>query len=262
MLVTCPKCNFFYDDAKRWTVCPHNLLEAGPDSPRGTNQGYCADHDLYACKFPHESKVASESKSESIGKTEELDRFDEHVRHVGKFLSDMYAIMIDPLAEGELKVDETCAALLEAARRHRELENGICNTTPFDYTRKMRQAEVLAWAVAAFGEPEATSVAQRGLRLLEEAAEAAQAAGVSRNRARAVVQYVYSRPIGELKQEVGGVGITLLCLGEAAGIDVDQAERDEIARVMSKPLEHFRQRNQAKNDAGLVVDEVKKEGKE
>lgn len=50
-------------------------------------------------------------------------------------------------------------------------------------SRPDRQARVLAWAQDAFGPDEATSIVHRGLRLLEEAVEAAQSAGVDRVQA-------------------------------------------------------------------------------
>jgi hypothetical protein len=43
--------------------------------------------------------------------------------------------------------------------------------------RNQRQADVFAWAQAAFTVEQATSLPQRGLRLLEEAIEAFQATG-------------------------------------------------------------------------------------
>lgn len=53
--------------------------------------------------------------------------FDAHVKAVQQFLSEMYATMIDPLAEpGDpgvpTNVTEMCAVLLEAARDQREKE--------------------------------------------------------------------------------------------------------------------------------------------
>lgn len=119
--------------------------------------------------------------------------------------------------------------------------------------RELRQQRVFAWAKAAFGEAQATSLAQRGLRLLEEAAEAFQAAGGTAELARACVDHVFSRPTGTLGQELGGVGVTLLALAAAADTSADYQESREVERVLSKPLEHFAQRNAAKNAAGLVA---------
>lgn len=93
---------------------------------------------------------------------------------------------------------------------------------------------------------------QRGLRLLEEAAEAAQACGVASDQAGRVVDVVFSRPVGEIAQELGGVGVTTLALAAAAGVDADDCEHNEVVRVLTKDPEHFRRRNAEKNALGLV----------
>jgi hypothetical protein len=47
------------------------------------------------------------------------------------------------------------------------------------------------------------------------------------------------------------VGVTSLALCDAAGFYAEDAENAEIARVLAKSVDHFRERNQAKNAAGL-----------
>lgn len=117
--------------------------------------------------------------------------------------------------------------------------------------RDARQRRVYEWAAAAFGEAHASSVGQRGLRLVEEAIEAYQAAGGNREQARLLVDYIFDRPAGELSQELGGVGLTLLAFAQAAGVSADDAERAELDRVLSKPLAWFHARNAVKNAAGF-----------
>lgn len=117
--------------------------------------------------------------------------------------------------------------------------------------RMTRQQQVGAWCAAAFGYDHAASLPLRGLRLAEEAIEAAQAAGSDRATLHRLIDHVYDRPAGDMYQELGGVGITLLALGAAAGMSVDAAERDELTRILSKPLDHFRERNDAKERAGF-----------
>lgn len=117
--------------------------------------------------------------------------------------------------------------------------------------RHRRQAIIGNWCCAAFGVAEATSIPQRGIRLLEEAAELAQACGVDREMAHALLDYVWARPVGQIKQEAGGVGITLLALCSAARLSAEVCEIEEARRVMDKPLEHFARRNAAKNEAGF-----------
>lgn len=122
--------------------------------------------------------------------------------------------------------------------------------------RENRQVTAFGWAVRAFGAIQVTSLPQRGLRLLEEACEAYQAAGGTAELAHKLVDHVFSRPAGTLAQELGGVGVTLLVLAQAANLSADTEEMREVERVLSLPVEHFAKRNEAKNAAGLVDAEV------
>jgi hypothetical protein len=133
-------------------------------------------------------------------------------------------------------------AITEALQAQREADD-----------RDARQKRVAEWCAAAFGAAQAASVEQRGLRLLEEAIEAYQAAGCNREQAHKLVDYVFARPPGKLSQELGGVGITTLALANACGASADAEEVRELNRVLSKPLVHFAARNQAKNDAGFAA---------
>lgn len=117
--------------------------------------------------------------------------------------------------------------------------------------RDARQSRAEEWALAAFGEEEASSPEQRGLRLAEEAIEAAQAVQCDRAQLHRLVDFVYDRPVGELSRELGGVGLTLLCLAAATKLSADTCESAELDRVLSKPLAHFTARNEAKNEAGF-----------
>lgn len=119
--------------------------------------------------------------------------------------------------------------------------------------RRLRQRQVHDWCVAAFGDDHARSIQQRGVRLAEEAIEAAQACGCDKDMLHRLIDHVYSKPVGDLRQEAGGVGVTLLALAAAAGIDADGAELAEVDRVINLPLEHFAKRNAAKNAAGFNV---------
>lgn len=118
-------------------------------------------------------------------------------------------------------------------------------------TRDERQTEAAVWCALAFGGGHASSVPQRGVRLLEEAIEAYQAAGGTEEMAQRLVSFVFSRPSGEISQEIGGVGVCLLALANAAGLSADYEEALEIARVLAKPASYFTARNEAKNAAGF-----------
>jgi len=119
--------------------------------------------------------------------------------------------------------------------------------------RIRRQRRVAAWCANAFGADHAASIPQRGIRLLEEAIEAAQSAGCKPDMCHRLIDHVFSKEPGKMHQELGGVGITLLALAEASGLDADAEEKREMDRVLAKPLSHFAARNAAKNAAGFNV---------
>lgn len=119
--------------------------------------------------------------------------------------------------------------------------------------RDERQAKIFAWTQQAFTVGQATSLPQRGLRLLEEAIEAFQSAGGDAAMAHKLVDYVFSRPVGELGQELGGIGVCILALAAAAGLSADEEEQREVERVLAKPIEEFKRRNAAKSAAGFLM---------
>ena len=119
--------------------------------------------------------------------------------------------------------------------------------------RDQRQEMVASWAELAFGRDQATSIPQRGLRLLEEAIEAFQACGCDEAMAHKLVAFVFARPPGTVGQELGGVAVTTLALAAAAGLSADEEECREIHRVLSKPLREFTERNASKNAAGFKI---------
>ena len=53
---------------------------------------------------------------------EEFDRFDAHTKAVADFLNELWAIMVDPLADGVRTVKETMEGLKKAALEARELQ--------------------------------------------------------------------------------------------------------------------------------------------
>ena len=122
-----------------------------------------------------------------------------------------------------------------------------------DLPRDQRQTMIASWVELAFGRAEATSVPQRGLRLLEEAIEAFQACGGEEAIAHRLVAHVFARPPGEIGQELGGVAVTTLALAAAAGLSADEEEAREIHRVLSKPIREFTERNARKNAAGFKI---------
>jgi hypothetical protein len=96
------------------------------------------------------------------------------------------------------------------------------------------QVRVAEWLVACFGGGVALERDDRLHRFLEEALELAQASGCAKDEAVQLVNYVFSRPSGNLVSEVGGVMVTLAGLCEASGVDLEEAGELELARNWSR----------------------------
>lgn len=109
----------------------------------------------------------------------------------------------------------------------------------------------LDWARRSFGAEHVSNIPVRCLRLAEEAVELAQAAGIPKDKMYDLIDIVYSRPRGELTQELGGVMMTAVVLSAAMGLDADHFFEIELRRVLAKPAEHFAERNQEKIDLGM-----------
>lgn len=107
------------------------------------------------------------------------------------------------------------------------------------------QARVQPWMLACFNAEIAADIVERCDRFIEEDLELVQALRWPKDRAHALVDYVYGRPIGEPKQEVGGVKVTLAALCLAIGVDMHEAGEVELARVWTK-IDEIRAKQAAK----------------
>jgi len=91
------------------------------------------------------------------------------------------------------------------------------------------QARVSSW-VKTITDSESIDSAERTHRFLEEALELAQASGCSRDDAVALIDYVFSRPVGEPQLEAGAVLVTLAGLCSSLNIDMQSAGETELRR--------------------------------
>lgn len=107
------------------------------------------------------------------------------------------------------------------------------------------QARVQPWMMACFGPEISADKLERNDRFIEEALELVQASNYPKERALALVDYVYGRDQGEIHQEVGGVMITLAAHCLAHGVDMHQAGETELARIWTK-VEVIRAKQAAK----------------
>lgn len=114
---------------------------------------------------------------------------------------------------------------------------------------KSFQARVGEWMLACFGAEIAADTAERNCRFIEEALELVQACGMSKEDVLKLVDYTFSRPNGEIRQEVGGVMVTLAALcGAHSGLFMTRCGEDELARVWGK-VEQIREKQRTKPKA-------------
>jgi hypothetical protein len=110
------------------------------------------------------------------------------------------------------------------------------------------QGRVGKWAETCFPPRVVYDRLERRDRFVEEALELAQTLpDFTADRAHALVDYVFSRPVGLTKQEVGGARVTLAALCHAEGIDEQHWAEVELARI-SEPevIEKIRAKQAAK----------------
>lgn len=107
------------------------------------------------------------------------------------------------------------------------------------------QFRVQPWLIECFGAEIARDKIERNHRFLEESLELVQALGCTQDEAHKLVDYVFGRPAGAPRQEVGGVMVTLAALCLASDLDMHACGDDELARVWTK-VEQIREKQKRK----------------
>lgn len=113
------------------------------------------------------------------------------------------------------------------------------------------QSEYLGWALDIFPREQVIDRRERAIRFLEEAQELAQTQGVTEDDNARLGRRVWSRPVGEVWQEIGGAQFCLFSLAENLGMSAISCAEQDLFRVKSMDPEHFRRKNAEK-----VVDGV------
>ncbi len=109
------------------------------------------------------------------------------------------------------------------------------------------QQRVLPWMMECFGPRVSADTVERNNRFLEEALELVQAGGMTQDWAHKLVDYTFSRPVGEKTQEVGGVMITLAAWCLANQVDMHDAGEIELVRIMEpKVMDKIRRKQKSK----------------
>ena len=111
--------------------------------------------------------------------------------------------------------------------------------------REAFQKRVYSWLQACFGPAIASDKQERNHRFLEEALELVQSLGCTQGEAHQLVDYVFSRPVGEPEQETGGAMVTLAALCLANGLDMQACGETELTRIWGK-VEAIREKQATK----------------
>jgi len=93
------------------------------------------------------------------------------------------------------------------------------------------QEAVMWWCEVCHGKERARNCTERSLRFTEESIELAQAAGLPKEKIYQLVEYVYSKPVGSLPQEVGGVMVTLAAMCSAFLVHMQEEGETELRRI-------------------------------
>lgn len=103
------------------------------------------------------------------------------------------------------------------------------------------QNELRQWIETRLG-LKAMHPKERGRRAGEEVLELMQVLGVDRTEAHRLVDHVYDKPVGDLRQELGGAALTLLGCAEGTGYNLGVCAEDELKRILELPPEKFQKR--------------------
>jgi hypothetical protein len=116
------------------------------------------------------------------------------------------------------------------------------------------QTRVGVWVETCFPPKVVYDRLERRDRLVEEALELAQTLpDFTADRAHALVDYVFSRPVGVTEQESGGVSVTHAALCHAEGIDLQHWAEVELARISAPEVIEKIRAKQAAKPTGLAL---------
>ncbi len=107
------------------------------------------------------------------------------------------------------------------------------------------QQRVFEWMMACFSMEVCRDRQERNHRFLEESLELVQALGCTSSEAHQLVDYVFTRPVGEPHQELGGVMVTLAGLCYPNDLDLIEDGDRELKRVWSM-IDQIRAKHNAK----------------
>lgn len=128
--------------------------------------------------------------------------------------------------------------------------------TPYSF-----QARCMKWILAWLNTNLVWNKQERNQRFLEEALELVQSLDMDKETAHKLVDYVFNRPRGEPKQELGGVMNTLAILSETNSMSMWADGEAELVRCWNN-IDKIREKQKAKPKLTgnypnlIIIDEV------
>lgn len=110
------------------------------------------------------------------------------------------------------------------------------------------QQRIDSWMLETFGEKVLSDKKERSHRFAEEALELLQATGYTKEELQTMIEYVYNRPAGDIKQEVGGTVHCLSALCTAHHITMGHEVIDVMLHC-EQNSEKIRQKHSQKPDS-------------
>lgn len=107
------------------------------------------------------------------------------------------------------------------------------------------QQRLRYWVRTTFSREKVESPLERVNRMYEEATELAQAMGLTQDGAKSMVDQVYSRPPGEIPQEIAGLELSLYALADALNYDMRALRDHELERCWAN-IDKIRRKNTQK----------------
>lgn len=127
---------------------------------------------------------------------------------------------------------------LDAADEIEELRRHIRELSKADSLTN--EERVAAWVTRVFGRPALMSVRERAMRILEEATELAQAAGVSWGEIDSITARTLERPLGNVREELADVANTATAMAVALGTSLSTELAVRMSMLEKMPIEPIR----------------------
>lgn len=141
---------------------------------------------------------------------------------------------------------------ITAIIEEKPLDEFVLTPKGYDWIKNFEKApiqtQITTWAYITFRQENVLDRKERGFRFCEEALELVQAVGIDKEDIYALIDYVYARPKGDKKQEIGGVLTTLAVLASVHDLDLDLCAKDELKRIWLR-IDQIRAKQQNKPTA-------------